>query len=73
MKIDVKYYPNEKPITVQFGFMDNGVFNWEYCNHGGAVEEHSSEISYDYYKEDIYDIKSVMMVCDKCDEIVEEY
>jgi len=73
MKVDIKYYPNDEAITVQFGFMDNGVFTWETCNHAGAVEEETSEMGYDPYAEDIYDTESVMLVCDKCEEIVEDY
>lgn len=72
MKINVKYYPDDKPITVQFGYMDGDEFISEFCNHAGATEKVSRMTRYNYYTEDIDTIYDKILVCDKCEEIIEE-
>ena len=60
MTIDVKYYPSDYDITVQFGWWENDYFNIEYCNHANV--EKDTAYTFDGYKECDY------YFCRKCDE-----
>ena len=71
MTIDVKYYPNEEAVTVQFGFWEHGEFIYETCNHAGAYEDRIIHTSWDVQREDIDEWSETIIVCDKCEEEVE--
>lgn len=73
MKVDVKYYADEQPITVQHGYTLDGEFIVESCNHAGAIDKTYSSMSYSLYDEDITEWSESMPVCDKCDELLEDF
>lgn len=70
MKIEVKYKPNEQPITVYGGWFDKSGFLIDWCTHAGAEEvpDNGVQVRYNYEKSDleVNDVVSWLKVCDKC-------
>lgn len=67
MNIKINYVPSHEAITVQGGFIDNGEFQMEWCNHTGAEESESNTWSASATGEPVFH-KEVFNACDKCDE-----
>lgn len=59
-------YPIAEDITVQLGYVENGEFILEECNHAGAEVEQQTSISWNYSREDIDEYDEDVLVCDKC-------
>jgi uncharacterized membrane protein YcaP (DUF421 family) len=58
----------DKPVTVQSGYMEDGEFILENCNHAGATEEWLTQ---DAGLDGEHEVKT--LVCNKCDKQLNEW